>query len=152
VGEWKADITGLFSSTFNPVRASHGAASSAIPAHPATNVIDGFKNTFWAADLTKDPQPTLVLTFAAPVNIDHMLVTSGDSDSFLAQPRPKQLHIVFSNGSSQDVTLEDKQTPQDITLNGAHGIATMEVHITAVFPAVNGNDVALTELEFFTKP
>ena len=148
VAAWKNAII----PSYNPVHASGATASSSIPGHPAGNAIDGFKNTYWAANLNSDPQPSLILTFSSSVNVDQMLFTSGDSDNFLAEPRPRLLHLVFSNGNAQDFTLHDSKDPQQFDIHDAHGVTRIEIHIETTYPdSEGGNDVSLTLVETFAR-
>jgi hypothetical protein len=141
----------LVSPTFEPVHALSATASSALPDHPPSAAIDGYNNTYWATDLTQDGQPTLVLSFPRPVTINVMLFTSGSSGDFTSEPRPMQVHIVFSNGAAQDVHLADQAKPQQIHIENADGVVQMEIHITSVYPSIHGNNVSLTEMEMFAR-
>jgi hypothetical protein len=131
------------------VQSSSVSASSAIAGHPAGRAVDAFVNTYWAASLTKDPQPKLTVAFPHAVNVSVMLFASGDTAAESSEPRPKSLHIVFSNGTTQDVTLTDTAKSQSVSISGAQGVTGMTIQITAVYTSTIGNAVALSDVEFF---
>jgi hypothetical protein len=121
------------------------------PDHTAAKLTDGIKNDYWSADMSKGQQPTITITFDHPVVLTQLLVTSGDTDAgaFQAQPRPKDLHIVFPDGHTQDVTLTDGKDPQQHALNDDRAVTTVEIHILNNYPSTTGTHVAIAEFEFF---
>jgi hypothetical protein len=132
-----------------PVKAASLTASSAITGHPAARAIDPYMNTYWAASLTADAHPKLTVTFAHAQNISVMLFISGDTAAESSEPRPKTLHVVFSNGKSQDITLVDGAATQRVSINGAQGVTGMTIQITSVYTSTSGKAVALGDVEFF---
>jgi hypothetical protein len=134
-----------------PVHATSVTASSAVTGHAGSLAVDAFSNTFWAAALAKDPHPTLTVGFAPNTNVSVMLFISGDTANELSEARPKVLHIVFSNGASQNITLVDTANSQQFNITGATGISGMTIQITSVYPSTTGTDVALSDVEFFGK-
>jgi hypothetical protein len=90
-----------------------------------------------------------VLTFEGKVNLDKAIIRSGASDNFQGFNRPKQLHLVFSNGQTSDINLDDRAEPQEKTIGHGHGITSVEIHIVSVYKAFQGTDTALTEIELF---
>lgn len=137
--------------TFDPVRPSGASASSQTADHPASAAIDLYNNTFWAADLHGDHQPTLTLTFSTPVDVDTLLFTSGDRANYTAEARPMDVHIVTSTGNTQDLQLSDHATPQRIDVDGGRGIVRLDIQIRSVYPSAQSSLVALTEVEPFVK-
>lgn len=132
-----------------PVSATSLTASSAITGHPAARAIDPYINTYWAASLTTDAHPKLTVAFAHAQNVTVMLFISGDTAAEASAARPKTLHIVFSNGSSQDITLSDSAKSQQVSINGAQGVTGMTIQIMSVYSSTSGNAVALGDVEFF---
>src|SRR5205807_1408539 len=92
-----------------------------------------------------------VVTFPAPVDLAQMIVTSGAVPDFQAQPRAQLIHLVYSDGKSQDITLTDEAKPQTHTLSGAKGVTKIEIHVQSSYPSLKGKDVSIAELEFFVK-
>ncbi len=155
----KSWVVGLVSPTYNPVHAIRATASSEVPDHGAGLAIDNFKKSYWAADTKTDPQPGLTLDFDQPANIDYLVFTSGNNAAFESVGRPQQCHIVFFSRNaagqtlavSQDITLADRPDAQDVTVDGAQQVTRIEIHITSVFRAPNSSQVAVAEVEMFTK-
>ena len=83
-----------------------------------------------------------------------IIITPGASDTpdaFLKEPRPKQVHLVYDNGQSEDVTLKDERKPQTFTLKKAKQVGKIDLVITTVYPSQGGQDTAITEVEFRKK-
>jgi len=135
--------------TPTPVHATSVTATSSTTGHAANLAVDAFSNTYWAAPLSKDAHPKLTVGFSPAVNIDVILFISGDTANELSEPRPKELHIVFSNGASQNVTLADEATSQQFNINGATKVTGVTIQIMSVYGSTSGNDVALSDVEFF---
>ena len=144
------NVTGKISAP-TPVHATSVKASSAVTGHDGSLAADAFSNTFWAAPLKTDPHPVLTVGFAPNTNVSVMLFISGNTANELSEARPKLLHIVFSNGASQNITLSDSGNSQQFNITGANGITSMTIQITSVYPSTTGTDVALSDVEFFGK-
>jgi hypothetical protein len=144
------NFTGKISAP-TPVHATSVKASSAVTGHDGTLAVDAFSNTFWESPLKTDPHPTLTVGFAANTNVSVMLFISGNTANELSEARPKVLHITFSNGASQNITLVDSGNSQQFNITGANGINGMTIQITSVYPSTTGTDVALSDVEFFGK-
>jgi len=141
---------------YDPIYPTGTSATTAIAGHPPTLAIDRFVNTYWAA-LPGDHNPTLVLRFAAPQDLAEIGFTSGASgtapaDQFLAQPRPHAVHLVFSDGTSQDLSLTDSEKAQFYPIN-AKQVTFVEVHVQSVWQTATAppSSVAITEVEFRIK-
>jgi hypothetical protein len=155
----KTKVMQVIRPQFNPVRPSGINATSECcplpdgkPTNPASAATDGFKNTAWAANAA-DLEPTLILSFERATNLDQVLITSGDPKEFVGLPRPQVIHLVYSNGKSQDITIKDEQKPQRITLKGATGVTQVEMHVTKFYKpaAPKGDTMRISEIELFTK-
>jgi hypothetical protein len=144
------DVKVLVAPTNAPVVPVSARASSELPGHTAKMAYDGYSNTYWEADLAKDPQPVLTLFFSSPTNLDYALITSGLEDNFPSQPRPKELHIVYSDGTTQDVTLIDQHKAQTVDLK-ARNVRYMEIHVTKVYPVAGNQIMTLAEIELRRK-
>lgn len=141
---------------YDPIYPIGASASTAIAGHPPTLAVDRFTNTYWAA-LPSDHTPSLVIRFAGPQDLAEIGFTSGASgtapaDQFLAQPRPHLLHLVFSDGTTQDLTLTDSEKPQFSAIN-AKQVTFVEIHVQSVWPTATAppSSVAITEVEFRIK-
>jgi zinc-ribbon domain len=141
---------------YDPIHAVGASATSSIPGHLPSLALDTFSNTYWAAS-ANDKAPVLVLRFAGPVDLAEIGVTSGaagtaPSDAFLAQPRPHQVHLVFSNGYTTDIVLNDSKTAQFNPID-ARQVTSVEIHVLSVWAPAGAapSSVAIAEVEFTTK-
>jgi hypothetical protein len=134
-----------------PVHATTVKASGASAGHGGALAVDAFSNTYWSAPLNTEPHPTLTVGFASGTNVTVMLFISGDADNYLAEPRPKELHLVFSNGATQNITLADEAKSQQFDIKGASGITGMTIQIMSVYPSTTGDAVSVSDIEFFGK-
>jgi hypothetical protein len=110
--------------------------------------IDLLKPTYWAANTATDKQPVLTLTFSSPVDLDRILVTSGAAQDFATLARPKDVHLVFSDKSTTNLTLTDDPNPQAWDIS-AKQVTSVEIHILSTYPSAQSTDVAIDEVEFF---
>jgi len=162
IGPWRSSVTGMFSSakrtvkpTFDPVHPVAIKATTEVKDHPAAHATDGISNTYWAeAAKGKGDGQALVLQFDPPVDIGKIGILSGASgkpEDFLAQPRPKTLHLIFSDGTTADLSLKDTAKFQSFDVKTKQ-INRLEVQIAAVYSSVQGGqDGAIAELEFYQK-
>jgi hypothetical protein len=146
---------------YDPVFATGASASTAIAGHLPNLAIDKFTNTYWAAS-AKDPGPYLKVIFHDPIDLAQIGFDSGaagatPADEFIAQPRPKLVHMVFSNGTTTDVTLKDEDPK--VAKNAqfypvdAKQVTFVEIHIMSVYATAGASpsSVALAEVEFRIK-
>lgn len=165
IGPWRSSITGGVSGAFEsvrrtispqyePVRPTGAEATASLADHGPLLAVDGISNSYWAEGGEGDGQgETLVLRFDRPVDLDRIGITSGTSgepEDFVAQPRPERLHLVFSDGSTSDLDLEDSSNFQIFDIK-ARQATSVEVHIESVYGALGGSDLAITEVELFTR-
>jgi hypothetical protein len=151
----KNKLMSIIHPKFEPITAGPGTTSN-VPdidkAHPALHAVDGFKNTYWLSPLpTPALQPELDITLTGKSNLDKIIVHNGASDNFQGHARPKTLRFVFDNGQQAEVTLKNTPDPQTLTVSNGHGITRFKIIVTDVYEAIDGKDMALTEVEFFTK-
>jgi hypothetical protein len=140
---------------YEPVHPSGAEASTALPDAPASNAIDGATNTAWKeADPGDGVGQKLILTFESPVDLDRIGFHSGVSDQpdeFLAQPRPHELHLAFSDGSAKDVTLKDSPNFQTFKVKARHAVR-VEITVQSVYTSYKGgHDCGIAEVELFTR-
>lgn len=140
---------------FDPIRPVTVTASSEAPDHPAVASADLAINTYWAEGAEGDGVgQEITYTFNEPFELAKILVTPGaidpnQPDLFLNQPRPKDIHLVFDNGGSADISLKDEvNTAQTFTIKGGKDITKVTLSITSVHPGRTGQDTAIAEVEF----
>lgn len=146
---------------YEAVYATGASASTSIAGHLPNLAIDKFNNTYWAA-AASDRGPYLKVSFHDPVDLAQIGFDSGaagttPADDFLAQPRPHQVHLVFSNGTATDLTLKDEdpkvaKNAQFYPID-AKQVTFVEIHIMSVYATAGASlsSVAIAEVEFRIK-
>lgn len=146
----KADVEGIFFPTYAPVRAGEKPVSPVqVPQFPGELALDGLTNTFWAAPVGGQREPVLVVKFDREVDLARLIVHNGQQDNFKDRHRGQKLHLVFSTGKTTDVTLQDRPDPQTLEIENGDGASSVEIHVLSTFKSVEGNEVAITEIELF---
>jgi hypothetical protein len=145
---------------FNPqvvaVNSLEPTATSAVPGKEARFAGDLVVNTFWAEAAEGDGVgETITFTFAEATDLTKVLLTVGSTDTtenYLNNPRPKKLHLVFDNGGSADLELEDEfRKAQGFNLKGAKGVTKVDIVISEVYPGRGGTETGIAEVEFKKK-
>jgi hypothetical protein len=150
-------LIAIFHPTYSQRHAVSIVASSNIAGHPAGLAIDDALNTYWAARV-RDTQPSLTVNFGKdPVDLAALVIDNGASgatpDVFTSQPRAKQLHLIFSNGMTEDVSLQDQSTQQTFRFD-EKGVTTVKIVVLSEYPPLQGqavSSVAISNVEFDTK-
>ncbi len=143
--------------TIYPVAAT---ATSQTAGHAAALTIDRTSNSYWAAIAT-DKSPQLVFTFSEPQDLAEILFRSGapgaQPSDFLSQPRPKAVHIIFTDAKGKlitatDITLTDQEGSQFYTID-AKQTTTARIQVQSVYPATGAtrSSAAIAEVEFKIK-
>ncbi len=135
--------------TYVPIHAVSATANMNIAGHPGGLAIDELTNTYWLAPWNPDKVPALTLDFGHKVTLKEMILYSGVAANYVAFGRPSKLHLVYSNGTSSNVTPDDTDKPQTLPISGANGITSVEIQIAGVYPGNKGSNVATTEIEVF---
>jgi len=143
-------VVSIIHPQFDPVHSNRDESNVATRGHPAHSAVDNFTNTFWAAPVGRR-EPTLILHFDSAVNLDKAIVHNGIIADFQSSDRARNLHLVYNNGQTFDVELKDTPEKQTIALGNGRGITSVEIHVTSVYKSVKSNDVAITEIELFSK-
>ena len=127
-------------------------ASSELSGHPARFAADLVRNDYWAADMARDHEPTLVFSFDGPTDLDNMVFTSGASgpagSEYAQTARPKTIELVYSDGTGDTVTLQDVPAATTYSIH-ARQTTSVTMRVTSVYPVTGTAVVAITEVEFF---
>jgi hypothetical protein len=139
-----------FDPHYVPVRPTSYSATHQARGHPGQFAMDIDKQTFWAAPRDRRvKRPALVVTFAEPVDLTHLIVSSGAVEAeFNKYYRPRVLHLVYSQAASEDITLDDVSKDQTFKLKKAKNVSRVTIFISSVFPETTARQVAVRELEF----
>lgn len=143
-------IRGLFPTEVSPVHPVRAEASSQLSDHPSMHAIDRGTNTYWCEGIPGNGEhQSINLFFEPPADIDVIRVSSGaPGKDFLVQPRPKDLLLTFSDGSTQTLTLKDQNEFQEFDVTG-RATANVRIEILSVYAGTGGQNTSITELEFF---
>ena len=147
----------IFNPQIAPVNAVGVSASSAVPGKEANFAADLVLNSFWAEGAEGDGiGQTISFTFAEPTDLTKVIITAGSTaepEAYLNNPRPKELHVVFDNGGSTDITLIDAEfrKSQSFNLKGAKGVSKVDISISSVYPGRGGTETGIAEVEFKKK-
>jgi len=148
-------VLDLFRARQDPIDAVTATAGRTAPGHVPENVIDGLRNTHWAelAPVTAEGGG-LIVTFDGEVSLTRLgvtLATSPDPADFQTHCRPQDLHLVFSNGKTADITLADKADFQRIKVS-AKKVTSVQINIRSIYPSLRGsNECGIAEIEFYGK-
>ena len=154
-GAWTS-VKGKIVQNVEPINAVKVVATSELPGHEAGFASDLGSNTFWAESAGAEGiGQGLTFSFSEKFEMAKIIVTPGTTDppdAFLKQPRPKQLHLAYDTGASEDITLKDDRKAQSFTVKKGKNITSVAITIASVYPAQGpGADTAITEVEFRKK-
>jgi hypothetical protein len=155
----KDKVNTIIHPQFDEVHAAPGTTSNVIegvpgfdPAHPADKAIDTFKNTEWVAPAPSDAlKPELDITLATTADLDKAIIRGGSFDNFSGFHRAKTLTFIYDNGQSYVVQLKDKSEPQTVTLKHGAKVTHLRIVVTDIYPSFNGSQLAITEIELWSK-
>lgn len=142
------DLRRLINPSYVQVHPVTTSTSSEVTGHPGQLATDLINNDYWAADLTRDPQPTLTVAFDGATDLDAIVVTNGAATSdYPRLARPKTLQISYSDGTGEQVTLKDVPQATAYVVH-ARGVTSMTVRIVSVYPGQGSPQMGLAEIEF----
>ncbi len=148
----KAGVEDIFFPTYEPVHASEPpVAPLQVKGFPAEQALDGASDSAWAAPIGGRKEPVIEVTFGRTVDIARLIVHNGQKEDFKARARAQRLHLVFSTGRTTDLTLQDSPDPQTLEIDDGEGVTSVEIHVTGTFKSMSGNEMAISELEFFAE-
>jgi hypothetical protein len=142
------DVRRLINPSYVQVHPVTTSVSSEVTGHPAQLATDLINNDYWAADLSRDQEPTLTVTFDGPTDLDAIVVTNGAAPpDYPRLARPKTLQISYSDGTGEQVSLKDDLHATAYVIH-ARGVTSMTVRIVNVYPGQASTQVGLAEIEF----
>src|SRR6266542_2195288 len=161
-GLWLASVrgrsssdTGATSPTAPPpalarVAPTSVAASSQSGSRVADNVIDGKLGTFWSRLVpSEDDQPFLRFSFARPVDLGRVTIAAGASGAeFSKRPRPQEIELRFSGGTTLRTTLADKPEFQTVTFR-AREVDRVRLVALSTYPSSGPQRTSISEVRFF---
>ncbi len=149
VGSAAGTVKDWFTNDPKPVRPSEVTATASSAGHEAPLAADNAPNTFWSAPI-EPTLPTLVFKFDKAVDLERAIFRIGIGDKFQTAFRPAKVHLVYSTGKTFDLTLTDVPDEQPVKLENGEGAQSVELFIESTHRSLQGNEVAISEIEFFT--
>jgi hypothetical protein len=136
--------------TLVPVRPSAVAASSQSGSRVASNVIDGKLGTFWSRLVpSEDAQPFLRFSFSQPVQLARVQIAAGAAGAeFPKRPRPQEIELQFSDGTTLRTTLADRPGFQTVNFR-PHEIDRIRLVVLSTYPSSGPQRTSMTEVRFF---
>jgi len=138
------------SSALSSVRPARVQASTQSGSRLATNAIDGKTATYWSrAAPSEDEQPFLRFFFSKPVKLARISIASGASGAeFSRRPRPRQVELRFSDGTTMRTTLADRPGFQTVSFS-PRSIDVLRLVILSAYPSAGPQRTSISEVRFF---
>jgi len=141
-------------------------AANPVPGFDVGYAVDGNADRAWAAPWVPAAgggqpcqraggAPALTIAFRRPATIERVVIQSGlakTNDKRTLQFRPRQVDLLFSDGTCAEATLTDDAGPQTITVK-ATDVAHARVVIVDAYPPADKGDglVSLSEISFSSR-
>ncbi len=143
-----------------------GQASSTLPpekdnldkeAYGAVKVVDGFIDTYWCEGKTeKGPAGQGIgewvrVDLGGSQSVRKMKVAVGngyDEKTYRQNSRATGLKADFSDGTSKDLSLEDRPGWQEIDLGGTRSLSWVKLTVTQVVEGTRWQDTAIADVQF----
>jgi hypothetical protein len=122
------------------------SASSELDGHEASKIADTFSDTDWQAT---DKVPELTVKFEVPIDLAWVIVSPGNAGTFADFRRPAALELVFPDGSTKRIELEDVKDPQTFDVS-ADDIARLVIRVVDA-RGPESAPISISEIEFFAK-
>jgi hypothetical protein len=116
----------------------------------ATNVIDNSLGTYWSRLVpSEDNQPSLRFTFGQTIDIARLQIAAGASGSeFSKRPRPQEIELQFSDGSTLRTTLADQPAFQIVSFS-PRKVNVVKLVILSTYPSSGPQRTSISEIRFF---
>ncbi len=122
------------------------SATSEVKDHEARLIGDKASNTDWQGT---DKVPEITVEFEEPIDLGWVIVRSGNPSAFADLRRPSAIELVFPDGSTKRIELEDTKDPQTFEVSPG----TIDSLVIRVVDT-NGPEAApisISEIEFFKR-
>ncbi len=132
------------------VRPGRVVASTQSGSRLATNVLDGKTDTFWSRSAPSDDnQPFLRFFFDRPVKLARISIAAGASGAeFEHRPRPREVELRFSDGTTMRTTLADRTGFQTVAF-APREVDVVRVVILSTYPSAGPQRTSISEIRFF---
>jgi hypothetical protein len=136
--------------TYVPLAPISISVTSELPDQPGTNLIDTNPQTFWVAP-GADPQPTIVVAFDQPFDLQRIKIWNGTAVGFKDHERVSDIHFVFDTGKTFDLHIDDVPDGKEYSIENGDDVKQIEMHITGKVTSLTSDQVGLSELEFYLR-
>lgn len=121
--------------------------------HTPDRVIDGDLSTAWVEGSSGNGvDESITITFDGIYLVSGMYIYAGYQKSeelYEKNARPASFTVIFSNGESQTVILQDVNGPQDIVFTAPVETGSITLVISSVYSGSKYEDTAISELSFY---
>jgi hypothetical protein len=147
--------TGATSATAPPpalvrVKPASVAASTVSGSRVPDNVIDGKLGTFWSRLApSNDDRPFLRFSFDQPVELGRVTIAAGASGAeFAKRPRPQEIELRFSDGTTLRTTLADRQGFQTVNFRPRR-VDGVRLVVLSTYPSSGAQRTSISEVRFY---
>jgi hypothetical protein len=126
------------------------AASTQSGSRVADNVVDGKLGTFWSRLVpSEDDQPFLRFSFDQPVELGRLEIAGGASGAeFAKRPRPQEIELQFSDGTTLRTTLADRTGFQTVSFKPRE-VDRVRLVVRSTYPSSGPQRTSISEVRFF---
>ncbi len=121
--------------------------------YKASNAFDGDPATAWSEGISGTGEGEYIyVSLDSEYSISGFKIKNGYHKSqslYTKNSRPKMLEVIFSDGSSEVIELDDSMTTQKITFSEPYVSDSMEFRIKAVYSGTDYDDTLISEIELF---
>jgi F5/8 type C domain len=149
-GKGAAGTTAATAPTLVRVLPSGVTASTQSGSRVAANVVDGKLGTFWSRLAPSDDnQPSLRFSFSQRVQLGRVQIASGAAGAeFAKRPRPQEIELQFSDGTTLRTTLADKTGFQTVNFRPRE-VDRVRMVLLSTYPSSGPQRTSVTEVRFF---
>jgi hypothetical protein len=136
--------------TLVQVRPAGVVASTQSGSRIAGNVVDGKLKTFWSRLVPSgDDQPFLRFSFNRPVELGRLAIAAGASGTeFGKRPRPQEVELRFSDGTTLRTTLADRPSFQTVNFK-PRTVDGVRLVILSTYPSSGPQRTSISEIRFY---
>jgi len=125
-------------------------ASTQSGSRVADNVVDGNLGTYWSRLVpSEDDQPSLRFSFNQPIQLGRLTIAAGASGAeFSKRPRPQEIELQFSDGTTLRTSLDDKPAFQTVSFKPRE-VDRVRLVVLSTYPSSGPQRTSISEIRFF---
>ena len=121
--------------------------------HGVSNLMDGDLSTAWVESVDgQGEREAFTLKLNGTYKVSGFTIYAGyqkNKDIYTKNSRPAKMTVMFSDGTRQDVELDDINGPQKITFDTAVNTSSVRLTIQSVYSGTKYQDTAVSEISLF---